>query len=219
MSRIPLFYIFIMIYICFLPKTAEANSYKTQNLKYDIKIDIPEGWKIAPKDALRKLAVVPELEFLLIAEGIKYNKQIPPFIIISIGKGANLYTEERLANFSLSDFQSIHDKYIADAVNYNKRQEYEKIDLASIRIFIEKVDELLALGKSYNTRTFDNKYYTTIRYDIPMQYGDLSIEVSFDLDKEAILGPIMDKILSSIKIGKIQLQVDDIDTFLNSLRK
>lgn len=219
MSKLPLLIIFSLLCICFAPKITEATSYKTHNLKYDIQVDIPASWKITPKETLRITSVVPDLEFLLIAEDIKFDKQIPPGIMLSVRKGTNLYTEEKLSKLSLADFQSIHDKAIDEAVDYNKRQSFNEIDLKSIRIFIEKVDDILALGKSYNSRTFDNKILANTEYIIPIPYGDISIKIISYLNTEARFGPIIDKILSSIKIGKTKLRVDDIGTFLNSLKE
>lgn len=34
---------------------AEGNSFKTQNLKYGISVDIPLGWEVLPKNLLRQL--------------------------------------------------------------------------------------------------------------------------------------------------------------------
>lgn len=225
MRKLPFIFIFLIVCICFISENSDAISYKTYNLKYDIKVDIPVGWKIESKNELMQLSsLIPTREFLLRAEGVTLNKSDPPYIGILVRKEKTFYTQEKLAALSTTDFQSLRDRAIADAINHNN--EYKKLlgdeghekDLASIRIFTERVDDVLALVKIDNTRRY-GQYHRSIEYNIPMQYGEICIEIAYNLNYESVMNPIIDKVLSSIKIGKMHLQIDEIETFLNTLKE
>lgn len=215
MPKLLLHFLFLIVCLSLVSETAKAVTYKTQNLKYDIKIDIPTEWRILPKNTLQAASMIPNMQFLLMADDGTHDNS---YFHISIVNGSNLYTEEKLADLSLADFQSIREKAITDAMDWNKTQQLEEIDPSSIRIFIEKVDGVLALGKSSNRR-FDNKNYIKTEYTIPLSYGDVSITFEYSINKEKYYSPIMDKIISSIKIGKTQLKIDEIETFLNTLKE
>ncbi len=94
MLRLPLHYIFILC-IFFVPKFVEANSYKTQKLKYDINVDIPIGWELIPQNVLRQLGNMTEAltgrdqsnnEIILAANCYTLNEKPSATVRISVRK-------------------------------------------------------------------------------------------------------------------------------------
>lgn len=220
----------MIVYLSLIPEISVAIGYKTYNLKYDIQVDIPTGWKISPKNELMQISSsIPTSEFLLEAKGELLNKRNTPNIAIAVLKNKPLYTQEKLARLSLADFQAIREKAINDDINNNSkyaiatiRKESDNqrgiIDIDSIRILTERVDNVLALVDLHNI-SINGEYITSILYTIPTNFGGIYIEIEYSLNDENLMAPIIDKVLSSIKIGKTYLQVDEIETFLNTLRE
>lgn len=54
-TRSAICFCLLIVLIPLIPQMAEGNSFKTQNLKYGISVDIPLGWEVLPKNLLRQL--------------------------------------------------------------------------------------------------------------------------------------------------------------------
>lgn len=209
MARLPLLFMFLILFICFAPKIADANSYKTQNLKHNIKVDIPIGWKILPQNMLRQLDNATEAslgvdqsnnEILIGANCYTLNKKPSATFRISVRKTYKKLTQEDLANLTDADFQSILYQAISLAKETDKKLG-TKTDINNITVFTARVDNLLALVTAKNIFR-DGKDRADILYLIPTSCCLIKIYASFNWDEEILFSPIIKRILSSIKIGK-----------------
>lgn len=218
MSSLPRNFILLILCICLVPRIVEGNSYKTQNLKYNIKVDIPIGWELLPQNMLRQLDNATEArsgvnqsnnEILLGANCYTLNERPSATFRISVRKKTPSFTQEKLANLSNTDFKYIVYEAIKAAINLDKKLG-TKTDIENLKVFTAKVDGLLALVTAKNVLSH-GKAQAHMFYRIPMPYGLIKIYATFNLEEETIFDPIMKKILSSIKIGKNNTQIKEIE--------
>ena len=188
---------------------AEGNSFKTQNLKYGISVDIPLGWEILPKNLLRQLDNATEArtginqsnnEILIAANCYTLDKKPSATLRISIRKIKTELTQKKLRNFSDKDFKSVLYQAINSSIETDKKTG-SRTDISNITVFTSRVDTLIALVESKNI-SFLGKEEAHILYIIPTSYGRIKIYASFNKAEEFVLKEIMVKILASIKIGK-----------------
>lgn len=206
-SAISFFLLIVFLYL--IPQMAEGNSFKTQNLKYGINVDIPLGWKILPKNMLRQLDNATEArtginqsnnEILIAANCYTLDKNPSATFRISVRKIKTELTQKKLRNFSDKDFKSA----LYDSINYALETDKlmgSKTDINTLTVFTARVDNLIALVSSKNIQ-FPEREEAHILYIIPTSYGNIKIYASFNKAEESVLKEIMIKILSSIKIGK-----------------
>ena len=208
-TRLAICFFLLIVFLPLIPQMAEGNSFKTQNLKYGISVDIPLGWEILPKNLLRQLDNATEArtginqsnnEILIAANCYTLDKKPSATLRISIRKIKTELTQKKLRNFSDKDFKSVLYQAINSSIETDKKTG-SRTDISNITVFTSRVDTLIALVESKNI-SFLGKEEAHILYIIPTSYGRIKIYASFNKAEEFVLKEIMVKILASIKIGK-----------------
>ncbi|WP_206214324.1 hypothetical protein [Desulfovibrio sp. ZJ369] len=226
MLRLPLPFIFLILCLCVMPKMADAGSYKTQNLKYNIQVDIPIGWELLPQNVLRQLGNMTEAltgrdqsnnEILLAANCYTLNEKPSATVRISVRKKASSVTQDELATFSDIDFKYILYEAINNAINLDKKLG-TKTDIETLKVFTANVDGQLAFVTAKNVLSH-GKYQAHIFYLILMHDYRIKIYATFNWDEAMLFEPIIKRIISSIKIGTNHNQVKEIEDNIKAIRK
>ncbi len=208
MSRLPLPFIFLILCLCVMPKMADAGSYKTQNLKYNIQVDIPIGWEIIPQNILRQIDNATEAvsgvdqsnnEILFGAFCNTLNENPSAIFRISIRKKKSKLTQKKLAYLTDDERKIILSNTIKKTIKLDKLLG-TKTDRKNIAVFVAKIDNLLTLA-TIKFIEMEGVEKVDMLYLIPTSYGTIKVKGLFNWDEAILFEPIIKRIISSIKIG------------------
>lgn len=196
-----------VIFCLFTTPVQSMESYKTKTLKYGISVDLPMEWEILPKKLLRQLDNSTEAisgvnqsnnEILIAANCYTLHKKPSATFRVSVRKKDPTTTQEALANFTQEDLNELSYHAQKNALLMDKKIGTETI-ITSVKTDVKKTGSLLSLmtSKEFISTGILKKQVLCL---IPVSYGIIKIQTTYNKDEERILAPITLKILSSVKI-------------------
>lgn len=200
--------ILVVVFCLYASLTYASGSYKKYNLPYGISVEIPIGWKILDKNTNRQLDNFTEAlsgknqsnnQILLAANCYTKFKTPSATFRISIRKTTPDISQYDLQNITPSELNILKKQALTSSEHSNKTIG-TKINLYTQETDIEKISGLYSILTS---KVDKRKGFPSFEmfYLVPVSYGYIKIYTTYNKNEEFFI-PILDKILSSIKIGE-----------------